>query len=131
MNLTIEHAEDLPKTPGEPTSFTGIAYFQTVAAAGDGSVSINRVTFEKGARTFWHKHSGEQVLYFLEGRGRVQVRGERAVDATVGDVVHTPPNTEHWHGSHPDEPHRMRHIAIYSGTPTWLDPVSEDEYRGS
>ncbi len=130
MNLTIENVDNLPKQPGAPTSFTGTAYFQTVAAAGDGSVTVSRVTFERGARTFWHVHAGEQVLYFLEGHGRVQVRGERAVDAVPGDVVHTPPKTEHWHGAHPDEADRMRHLAIYFGAVTWLEPVTEVEVSG-
>jgi quercetin dioxygenase-like cupin family protein len=70
------------------------------------------VTFEQGARTFWHVHRGEHVLYFLEGHGRVQLRGEPAVDAVTGDVVHISPGTEHWHGAHPDEAHRMRHLAV-------------------
>ena len=26
--------------------------------------------------------------------------------------------------------HAMTHLAITSGAPTWLDPVSEEEYRG-
>ena len=131
MSLTIEHADDLPRNVGGPTSFTGTSYYERVAAAADGSVGIARVTFERGARTFWHVHTAEQVLYFLEGRGRVQMRGERAVDAVVGDVVHIPPGTEHWHGAHPDEARRMRHLSISFGAVTWLDPVAEDAYRAS
>ena len=131
MSLRIEHADDLPRHTGASTSFTGAAYFQRVAAAEDGSLGISRVTFEQGARTFWHVHTGEQVLYFLEGHGRVQLRGERAVDAVVGDLVHIPPMAEHWHGAHPDEAQRMRHLAISFGAVTWLEPVAEDEYRAS
>ncbi len=131
MSSKIEHADDLPRNPGAPTSFTGTVYIQRVAAAQDGSFSIGRVTFERGARTFWHMHTGEQVLYFLEGHGRVQVRGERAVDAAVGDVVRIPPMAEHWHGAHPDEAQWMRHLAISFGAVTWLEPVAEDEYRAS
>ena len=129
MSLTIEHVDDLPRHPGAPTSFTGTTSYQTVAAAEAGPVQVIRVTFEQGARTFWHVHSGEQVLYFLEGHGRVQLRGERAVDAVTGDVVHIPPGTEHWHGAHPDEAHRMRHLAVTFGVVTWLEPVAEDTYR--
>jgi quercetin dioxygenase-like cupin family protein len=131
MSLTIEHAEDLPRRPGAPAHFTGTTWSQLVASAPDGSVNVYRVTFERGARTFWHVHSGEQVLYFLEGRGRVQVRGEPPVDAVAGDVVRIPPQTEHWHGAHLDEAQRMRHLAITFGTVTWLEPVAEEEYRAS
>jgi quercetin dioxygenase-like cupin family protein len=129
MSLTIEHADELPKNIGLPTNFSGAVYYQRIAAAPDGSLSIARVTFSQGARTFWHVHTGEQVLYFLEGRGRVQQRGEPAVDAAVGDVVRIPPGAEHWHGAHPDETHRMRHMAISAGAVTWLDPVAEEAYQ--
>ena len=69
------------------------------------------------------------MLYFLEGHGRVQERGSRALDATEGDVVHVPAGTEHWHGTHHDEEHAMRHLAITFGQVTWLEPVSEEDYH--
>ncbi len=46
-----------------------------------------------------------------------------------GDVAHIPAGTEHWHGAHPEEEHAMQHLAITFGKPTWLEPVSEEEYR--
>lgn len=128
-NSTSEHIDDLPPQPGAPTSFTGTTAYQTVAAAEDGPAKVTHVTFEPGARTFWHVHNGEQVLYFLQGHGRVQLRGERAVAPGAGDVVRIPPRTEHWHGARPDEAHRMRHLAVTFGAVTWLDPVAEDAYR--
>jgi predicted aldo/keto reductase-like oxidoreductase len=54
-----------------------------------------------------------------------------ALAPVVGDVVHIPPTVEHWHGAHPDEAHRMRHISISFGAVTWLDPVAEDDYHGA
>ena len=128
MALQVEHIGDLPQQSGEPTSFTGTTHIQSVVSS-EGPVAVARVTFEKGARTFWHVHSGEQVLYFLEGRGRVQVRGEQPVDASEGDIVRIPAGAEHWHGAHPEEEHRMRHLAITFGRVTWLDPVSDEDYR--
>jgi len=129
MSLTIDHIEELPKNAGKPGNFTGAVYHQRVAAAPDGSMSAARVTFARGARTFWHTHAGGQVLYFLEGRGRVQVRGEGAVDAVAGDVVRIPPMAEHWHGAHPAEAQQMRHMAMSFGAVTWLDAVAEEAYR--
>ena len=75
-----------------------------------------------GVGVTWRTHS--------PGRGRVQVRGERPVDATPGNVARIPPGAEHWHGAHPDEPRAMTHLAITFGAPTWLEPVSDEEYRG-
>ena len=129
MSLQLEHADDTPRHPGAPDSFTGAAYFQPVATNEACQLAANRVTFPKGARTFWHVHTGEQVLYFLHGRGRVQERGSEALDTVEGDVVHIPAGTEHWHGAHPAEEHTMQHLAMTFGQVTWLDPVSEDDYR--
>ncbi len=130
MTLQHDNIENLPGRTGEPTSFTGQTRVQFLASGQQESVGVARVTFERGARTFWHVHSGEQVLYFLEGRGRVQVRGEEPVDASEGDVVRIPAGVEHWHGAHPEEEHRMRHLAITFGSVTWLDPVSDEDYQG-
>jgi len=129
MSLQFEHANDIPRQQGAPNNFTGTAYFQPVATNEECQLRAARVTFEKGARTFWHTHSGEQTLYFLDGRGRVQERGGQPFDAVEGDVAHIPPGTEHWHGAHPHEEHAMQHLALTFGDPTWLEPVSEEEYR--
>ena len=129
MTLKIENVEAMPKRAGSPTNFTGSVSVERVAAAPDGATGAGRVTFEQGARTFWHVHSQGQVLYFLEGHGRVQQRGQPPVDAGVGDVVEIPPMAEHWHGAHSDEPRRMRHLAITFGEVTWLDPVADADYR--
>ncbi len=128
MSLQFEHLDDAARHQGSPDNFTGDVYYQPVAAHEAYQFSTNRVTFPKGARTFWHVHSGEQVLYFVKGRGRVQERGSRALDAVEGDVVHVPAGTEHWHGAHPHEEHTMQHLAITFGNPTWLEPVSDEDY---
>ena len=129
MSLQFEHADDIPRQQGSPDYFTGTVYVQQVATNDACQLLVARVTFEKGARTFWHTHGGEQVLYFLKGRGRVQMRGSHAHNATEGDVVHIPAGTEHWHGAHHEEEHAMQHLAITFGKPDWLEPVSEEEYR--
>ena len=129
MSILFEHGDDIPRRQGASDNFTGTVYIQPVADNKDCQLGIGRVTFEKGARTFWHVHSGEQVLYFLKGRGRVQARGSGALDAVEGDVAHIPAGTEHWHGANPEEEHAMQHLAINFGDTTWLEPVSEEEYR--
>lgn len=93
--------------------------------------SIGNVTFEKGARTNWHKHSGGQILLVTAGEGRYQERGKDIQILKTGDVVKIPPDVEHWHGAAPDS--MLAHISIETNIPdnttTWLEPVSEKEYR--
>lgn len=129
MTISIEHAHDLPAQQGSPDNFTGPVEVRMVASGQDGPTSVGRVTFKHGGRTRWHIHSGDQALYFLEGKGRVQQRGDKAVDASPGEVARIPSGTEHWHGAHPDEQHEMTHISITFGTTTWLEPVSDEEYQ--
>ncbi len=60
---------------------------------------IGNVTFEPGARTNWHKHSGGQILLVIAGEGRYQERGKPAQVTRKGDVVRIAPNVEHWYGA--------------------------------
>ncbi len=129
MNGQHTNIEDIHQTQGASDNFTGTAFTQPVATSENGATTVGRATFEKGTRTVWHTHGGEQVLYFLEGKGRVEIEGQGVIDANPGDIVRIPPNTRHWHGAHPDEQDRMRHLAITNNGVTWLEPVLEEEYR--
>lgn len=68
---------------GEPNPygkyFTGQTYLQRLSANDETwHSSLANVTFEPGARTNWHKHSGGQILLVLDGEGRYQERGNRS-----------------------------------------------------
>lgn len=93
--------------------------------------SIGNVTFDKGARTNWHKHSGGQILLVTAGEGRYQEKGKEIQILRKGDVVKIPPNAKHWHGAAPDQ--NFAHISIEPNLPdnqtTWLEPVSDKEYK--
>ena len=81
------------------------------------------VRFTDGARTHWHVHPGEQVLYILEGEGRVGTEHEE-VQVAAGDVVYTPPGEKHWHGAMPGS--SMTHISITTvGAPEWFEAPEE------
>ena len=61
---------------------------------------IGNVTFEAGCRTFWHSHTGGQILLVLAGEGLYQEKGKPARRIKKGDVVQIAPDVEHWHGRH-------------------------------
>ena len=67
-------------------------------------------------------HAGMQGSIWIRPTGT-------ALDAIEGDVAHIPARTEHWHGAHSQEEHAIQHLAITFGETTWLDPVSEEQYR--
>ena len=111
--------------------FTGTTYLYRLSANDDvWNSSIANVTFEPGARTNWHKHSGGQILLVTAGEGRYQEKGKPVQILKKGDVVRIPLNVEHWHGAAPDS--WFSHISIETNLPdnqtTWLEPVTDKEY---
>lgn len=131
-NTTIEQ----PFAQGEinPYSkyFTGTTHLNMLVTKDDiWNSSIGNVTFEAGARTNWHKHSGGQILLVTAGEGRYQEKDKQIQMLKKGDIVKIPPNVEHWHGAAPDS--MFAHISIEPNLPnnttTWLDAVTDKEYK--
>jgi quercetin dioxygenase-like cupin family protein len=106
------------------TTFTGkVTLERALQAQQEGGVVLSVVHFDDGARTNWHEHGGEQVLYILEGEGRVGTETEQHVVAP-GDVIHATPGERHWHGAAPGR--SMSHISITTGgAATWYGPPEE------
>jgi quercetin dioxygenase-like cupin family protein len=101
--------------------FTGDADQRTVHARVDPEpVRVSFVRFQPGARTFWHSHSGGQVLHVVDGEGRAQDRGADVVLLRQGDTVVADVGKEHWHGAAPGS--TMTHLAVTIGEVTWLEP---------
>ena len=91
---------------------------------------LYRVEFDDGGRTNWHTHSGPQWLFIIDGRVRVQKWGELPQEVEAGDSVAIAPGEKHWHGAAPGS--RGTHLAVNVNVKTeWLEPVSEEQYRGS
>ena len=114
-----------PGTPAAAANFSGSVEIQAVLRAAERhTIQANVVSFFDGARTHWHAHAGGQVLHVIEGAGRVQTRGEAAVDLRPGDIAVAGPGEVHWHGA--AEGASMRHLAISAGDVEWLEPVDPD-----
>jgi quercetin dioxygenase-like cupin family protein len=113
-------------------NFTGTAYVNLLAPDKDKQYNcqVYDVVFEAGARNFWHKHPGGQILLVTAGCGYYQERGKPAQVLHYGDVVEIPSNVEHWHGAAPDS--SFTHIGIspntQKGGAVWLGPVTDEEY---
>lgn len=116
--------------PGDPAYFTGQVTLRPLGTAEElGTTKLIRVEFAPEARTNWHTHSGVQVLVVLEGLCRFQHWGGPVEEAGPGTVVHIPPGEKHWHGAAPGG--AMVHLAVNLDLETeWLEPVTEEQYRG-
>ena len=92
---------------------------------------ITVVTFEPGARTFWHLHPMGQRLLVTFGKGLVGTADGKGDVVRPGDYVWCPPNVRHWHGATPET--AMSHIALTNqpakGPSTeWFEALSDEEY---
>jgi quercetin dioxygenase-like cupin family protein len=119
---------------GSAETFTGDVRLDPLfQAPGPAHVTGGLVTFEPGARSAWHTHPLGQALIVTAGRGWTQCWGEPKQEIRAGDVIWCPPGHKHWHGATATT--AMSHIAIqeHAGdgkVVEWLEPVSEDQYRG-
>lgn len=119
---------DSPLRPADSKSFVGPAQTTLVAASDEGTpVHVYRVVFNDGARTNWHVHSGPQWLLVIEGRIRIQVNGQAALDLDTGDAVVFAAGEKHWHGATPGD--HGTHMAVNVNLKTeWLEPVTDEQY---
>lgn len=134
MTMAKELNQPFAKGEINPYSkfFTGTTHLNMLVTRDDVfNSSIGNVTFDKGARTNWHKHSGGQILLVTAGEGRYQEKGKEIQILKAGDIVKIPPNVEHWHGAAPDS--EFAHISIEPNIPnnqtTWRDAVTDEEYK--
>ena len=101
-------------------AFTGETQLKRMLGAQQpGGVTVSVVHFEDGSRTHWHIHPGEQLLYILDGQGRVGTADEELL-VGPGDLVYAAPNERHWHGAAPG--HSMTHLSVtHVGPAEWFE----------
>ncbi|MDB4904448.1 MAG: cupin [Mucilaginibacter sp.] len=122
-----------PKGTQATANFTGIVWVKTLVPI-DSTFRcvVGTVTFEPGARSYWHTHNAGQILLVTDGTGYTQEKGKPIRVVHKGDTIICPPNVAHWHGAAPGS--SMTHISIIpnadKGVVTWLRPVTDQEYNG-
>lgn len=122
-----------PAQKGPPETFTGQVRIERLfLVPPPGRVQGASVTFEPGARTFWHSHPLGQTLIVTAGLGWTQCGNGPVVELRPGDVTYCPPNIRHWHGA--SASNAMTHLAIYEGLDgkfvDWAEAVSDADYHG-
>jgi quercetin dioxygenase-like cupin family protein len=130
--MEIKRSGSQPSSKGPQDWFTGTVRIDPLFGADEPArTSGAHVTFEPGARTAWHTHPLGQTLIVTFGLGWVQREGGPIEEIRPGDVVKFAPGEKHWHGASPGN--AMSHIAIQEslngGPVTWLEKVSDEQYR--
>lgn len=130
--MNIKRKAELSSNKGPEETFTGdvhITYLGEVSEPGRARSAI--VTFEPGARSFWHKHPLGQTLIVTNGVGWVQSETGPKQELREGDVVLCPPNEKHWHGA--TSTTTMTHIAIQEASNgkiiEWMEEVTDEVYK--
>ncbi|RXG21889.1 carboxymuconolactone decarboxylase family protein [Leeuwenhoekiella marinoflava] len=110
--------------------FTGNAYLTSLITADEvNTTAAGVVTFEPGARTFWHQHPTGQIIITISGTGFYQEKGSPKRILKKGDAVKCLPNTPHWHGASDTEAFVQIAITDRSEGPTqWFDVVTKETY---
>lgn len=89
------------------------------------------VTFEPGARTFWHTHPLGQTLIVTSGFGLAQSWDGPIIEIHPGDVITCAPGEKHWHGAAPTT--SVTHIAVQERLDgryvDWMEQVSDEQYQ--
>jgi quercetin dioxygenase-like cupin family protein len=133
QSQTITRAGSLPSVKGSSEFFTGNVRVDPLFSAKDAApFSGAYVTFEPGARSFWHIHPTGQHLIVTAGVGRTGEWEGKVEEIKAGDVIWCPPKIKHWHGASPTT--AMTHIAI-TGTldgknVVWMEKVTDEQYNG-
>ncbi|MDR1849409.1 MAG: cupin domain-containing protein [Zoogloeaceae bacterium] len=132
---TIIRAGEQPFIKGLGEFFTGNVTLQRLfdPKHPDAPFGAARVTFEPGARTFWHVHPAGQHLIVTDGVGRTGTAGGKVEEFRAGDVLWCPAGIKHWHGASPGMP--MTHIALTGTLPDgknveWMEEVTDQQYNG-
>lgn len=92
----------------------------------------SRVLFHPNARSNWHKHTGKQIIFAIEGEGYYKEKGKPINILKKGDVVIIEPGTVHSHGSLGKkfmQAVMMNDIKNVLTSTTWLQPVEDDELK--
>lgn len=111
--------DDFPIDSNARPNFDGEAMLRRLTMRRNASVA--HVHFKRGVRTHWHHHGGDQLLWFIEGTGTIEVREpdgrEWSRTASPGDIVRILSGVRHRHGASDAGP--VTHIAITIGSTVW------------
>ena len=128
--MKLFHAPNHPPRPADPRTFAGDATMARMDGVNESpDINVYRVTFQAGARTAWHTHTGPQLLLVIEGSCRLQKEGEPIQEVVAGGAVRIEPGERHWHGATADAP--MVHLAVNINAATaWFEQVTDEQYTG-
>ena len=103
--------------------FMGTPTFQKIVSESVGAKDnlLNIATFPAGARSRWHIHTHDQIVYPLSGKGIFANEEEEQI-VTPGSVVFSPGGEKHWHGAAEDSPITYLYVLPIKQKTKFWDP---------
>jgi quercetin dioxygenase-like cupin family protein len=131
--MNTENLEKQGFKPAPADYFSAKAFVKPLVVADNvTNANVSDVYFEAGCRNNWHTHPSNQILIVKEGVCYYQEEGKPVQHISTGGVINILPGIKHWHGASPDAV--MVHIAINinteKGVVNWLEPVTDEQYKG-
>ena len=109
------------------TNYLGEAWLNPLVRSDESlSYNITKATFKANSTLNWHKHTDQQVLIIVSGKGYYQEKGKQPILIKEGDVIRCTSNTEHWHASSKEQD--VTYLAIYKGETEWTDVLTQEAY---
>jgi quercetin dioxygenase-like cupin family protein len=103
----------------DPLFIGGKVHLQSLVGKGHTDrVGVAMVNFSTGARTRFHTHTEEQILFVTKGKGIVATSDEE-YEVTPGTLIFIAPNERHWHGATNEGP--FSHLSVARGQMTITD----------
>jgi mannose-6-phosphate isomerase-like protein (cupin superfamily) len=76
------------------------------------NLNLGIVNFDENKVSLTHKHSVEEALFVLSGKGKIKI-GKNIFNIKENDFVHIPENTNHCISTEPNS--KVRILFIFSG----------------
>ena len=122
--MTMWSDDGRPTFAQGQTTFTGNSF-----RIDNEGVRMSRRGFDAGARSHWHAHGADQLLFVQGGRMRYQRDGGRMQEVDLHETTYLPAGVAHWHGAVPDQ--ALTQVSVIFGDGIeWMEPVTDAQYTG-
>lgn len=109
------------------TNYLGEAWLNPLIRSDESlSYNLTKATFKANSTLNWHKHTDQQVLIVVGGKGYYQEKGKQPIMIKEGDILKCTANTEHWHSSSKEKD--VTYLAIYKGETEWTEVLTQEYY---
>jgi 4-carboxymuconolactone decarboxylase len=99
--MKVVRVADVAAIEAKGSYFQGEVSLQGLVGNGEDEFRVAVINFTPGARSVFHSHTADHVLYVTAGKAIVATEDEE-IEALPGTVIHIPAGERHRHGAAAD-----------------------------